>query len=230
MGKICACVVLALLGSGATAAQRQTPGEAPAPPFWEARPFVQWTAEETLALLTDSPWTRPATVVEPGAELHLGRMRYYVQWYSAPPVREALVRLRQLKGKSELKSAAQFVQGHANAYELYVFAAFFAESGNFRVLPLEAFDEMTPEELEASARLVFSAQEHAGRPDRVEFVRHPETQRLVGVRLTFEEARAAVPPEAAREGQAQLFSPTRRGSLSASFRLDQMQRHGQPAL
>jgi hypothetical protein len=99
-----------------------------------------------------------------------------------------------------------------------------------RVIPPDLFQGMKEEELLQGARLQFSAQEYAGRPDQVEFIRDPATNELRGVRLTFERARAAVPPESARSGRVQFTCPTRRGSLSASFSLSEMQRHRQPDL
>lgn len=224
-------LLLGLVGLGALAASQGQPG-APtaAPPFWEARPFEEWTPGETLALLTDSPWSRPATLVEPGVTVSPGKMRYYVQWYSAQTLREALVRLRHLQGRMDPTGEAQFLGAPRRAYQLYVFAAFFTDTGGLRPVPLDAFEGMTREELQASVQITFSAQEHASRPDRVELVRNAENQQLVGLRLSFERARAAVPPEQAREGQVRLVCPTKTGSLSASFLLGEMRRHGQPDL
>lgn len=218
------------LWAGSLAGQEPAQEVPPTPPFWEARNFEEWTGAETLQVLTDSPWSRPATLVEPGADVRLGKLRYYAQWYTARTLREALVRLQHLKGRVDSQAEAEFLTTPPGAYQLFVFAGFFTESGGFRVVPPEVFEGMTPEEIEESALLLFSAQEHRWPPDSVEFVYDQETQQLRGIRLTFERARRAVPPGAAREGEVHFICPTRRGSLSARFRLSEMQRHSQPDL
>lgn len=223
-------LVLALLGAEVPAAPQAPVPEPAGPPFWEARPFEQWTATETVALLTNSPWSQVATVVEPGVEVHPGRMQYFVQWYSAQTLREALVRMRHLQGRVDPVADARFLETPRNAYQLYLFAGFFTDSRELRTVPLEAFEEVTADDLYNGVRLAFSAQEHASRPDRVEMFRLAEGQPLVAIRLTFERARVAVPPEQARGGQVQLICPTKAGSLSVTFLLNDMRRQGQPDL
>jgi hypothetical protein len=198
--------------------------------FWEAQPYGEWTLEQTLQVLTNSPWTRPARLVETGAQQLGGGAQHYFQWYSAQTVREALVRLRNLYGQVSPEADAKFLTTPPAAYQVFVFAALYTSKGELRFLPLTAFDGLTAEEMQQGARLIFSSQEHSARPDRVEFVTDPKTRQTVGLRLLFERAREAVPPTAARRGQVRLVCPTRTGSVSVAFVLDEMQRRGQPDL
>lgn len=224
-------VMVLLLSAGVLTAQEKPAREpAAAAPFWEARPFEQWTLAETLTLLTDSPWSRPATLVEPGVEVHLGKMRYYAQWQSAQTMREARVRFERFKGPLDPEAEKEFLEAPQRAYQLYVFAGFRTETGGLQVVPLDAFEEITAEELKQGIGLIFSFQGYSSAPDSVEFLHDSETRQLVGLRLRFERARTAVPPEEAGRGQVRIVCPTRRGSLSATFEPSQMQRRGQPDL
>lgn len=230
MRSLSALVLLALLAAEVPAAPQAPVPEPAGPPFWEARAFEQWTAAETISLLTDSPWSHPATVVEPGVEVHPGRMQYFVQWYSAQTLREGLVRLRHLQGRVDPVGDARFLEAPHSSYQLYLFAGFFTDSRELRTVPLEVFEGVSGDDLYEGVRLVFSAQEHSSRPDRVEMLRPAEGQPLVAIRLTFERARVAVPPQQARGGQVQLICPTKAGSLSVTFLLNDMRRQGQPDL
>jgi hypothetical protein len=225
-------VAVSLLGCalGVGAAQETLAVPPPGGWFWEARPYSSWAPAEIIQFFTDSPWSRSASLVEPGMQVTLGGPRYFVQWYSAQVMREALVRRRQLRGEYDPQAAAEFLAEPHDSYQIYLFAGLFTADGSLRVIPPELLEGMKEEELLQGARLQFSAQEYAGRPDRVEFIRDPATNELRGVRLTFERARAAVLPESARSGRVQFTCPTRRGSLSASFNLSEMQRRGQPDL
>ena len=221
-------ILLGLLGVAGVAAPQAPPAQPP--PFWEAKPYGEWTPAETLTILTDSPWSRAATVVEPGVGQRSGKIRYYAQWYSAQTVREALVRLRNLYGRPNPEADAQSLAASPTAYQIFVYAAVFDDNGEFHALPLDIFDGMTSEELQQAARLVFSSQEYSSRPDIVELVPEARTQRVAGLRLTFERARGALPPADAGKGQVRLVCPTRQGSLSVTFQLEQMQHRGQPDL
>jgi len=205
-------------------------GAQQAAPVWESVPYGEWTLEQTLQVLADSPWARPAALVEPGVE-QLGRgPQHYAQWYSAQTVREALVRLRNLSGAVNPEADARFLSTPPTAYQVFVFVAMYTERGEFRSLPLPTFEGMTEEALQQSVLLHFTPLEVKSRPDKVEFVRNQRTQQVVGLRLLFERAREAVPPALARSGQVRLICPTARGSLSATFQLGEMQRRAQPDL
>jgi hypothetical protein len=90
--------------------------------YWIEKPFSSWSEPEALALLTDSPWSRPTTIPgnyggrstptmidsTPGAAARgvmssagLGgsnSVPMYVRWYSSEKVRQALARYSQLRG------------------------------------------------------------------------------------------------------------------------------------
>ncbi|MFQ5777128.1 MAG: hypothetical protein ACE5IP_03885 [Terriglobia bacterium] len=213
--------VVSLLAQGGPAGE----GEAGAP-FWEMRPFEEWTAAEVLQVLSDSPWTRAATLVEPGVDVRLGKLRYFVQWYSARTVREALVRMRQLQGRANLETDAEFLARPRDRVEIYFFAGFFTGEGGIRTVPLEVLQGMTREELRRSAVLMLSEASEPLHPDQVQFVRDADTNRLRGVVLSFDRSQGT----SALQGEARVVCPTKRGSLSGSFLLGEMQRAGQPDL
>lgn len=75
--------------------------------FWEKKDYRQWTERECRQLLEDSPWARSYTlsqvIIEPlstpsseRAREATPQIRYLVQWRSAQPVRQALIRLAQI--------------------------------------------------------------------------------------------------------------------------------------
>jgi len=230
MGRLLLATTLLIFGAGAAAAQDTLPVPPPEGWFWQARPYSAWTPGELIQFFTDSPWSRSASLVEPGMQVTLGGPRYFVQWYSSQTMREALVRRRQLRGQAGLQESQEFLSAPHESYQLYIYAALFTANGSLRILPPDLFEGMSEEDLLQGARLQFSAQEYASRPDKVEFVRDAATNELRGVRFTFERARAAVPPERALQGRIQFTCPTTRGSVSASFTLSEMHRNGVPDL
>ncbi|MFQ5722932.1 MAG: hypothetical protein ACE5G6_00460 [Terriglobia bacterium] len=226
-------LLLVLLGAASGLAQepgRPTLGRPSEGPFWEARSYERWTREEVQEILLDSPWTQTASLVEPGVVALPSPRKFYVQWYSAQTLREALVRLRHLQGKVNPVEDTRFLEDPRPGYQFYIFSAVESDDGRVRTAPIGPFEGMTQEEVQQGTELHFSAQEYRSRPDEVEFVRDADTGRLAGIRLTFLRAREAMPPERARQGEVQLVCPTPRGTLSASFRLDEMRRHGRPDL
>lgn len=82
--------------------------EAAAGEFWLEKDFRQWSEKECRKLLEDSPWARTYVLSRPfiepvgtptGERVHEAspRIEYRVQFRSALPVRQALVRLAQLQ-------------------------------------------------------------------------------------------------------------------------------------
>ncbi|MFN7944894.1 MAG: hypothetical protein U0Z53_06050 [Blastocatellia bacterium] len=78
--------------------------------FWQTRDYRQWTEKECRKLLDNSPWAQDHTInstyIEPlqtqssdRARERNTQMTYHVQFRSALPVRQALVRLQQLSSK-----------------------------------------------------------------------------------------------------------------------------------
>ncbi len=219
-------VLLLLLGTAAPV----SPQAEVATRFWEARSYNEWKPAELIQFFTDSPWSRPATLLEPVTQITSGAPRYVVQWYSAQTMREALVRRRQLAGQMDPQAASEFLASPHAAYELYLFAAVVTADGSLKVVNLDPLEGMTEPDIQQATLLQFSAQEYSSRPDGVELLRDVQTNDLRGVRLIFARAREAVPPEQATAGQVQLTCGTKHGSLSVRFALSEMQRGGTPDL
>ncbi len=171
-----------------------------------------------------------ATLVEPGSQVTLGGPRYFVHWYSAQTMREALVRRGQLQGQAVPDAAAEFLAAPHSSYELYLFAGFMTQQGSLRVTPLDLMKGLSTREIQQGARLQFSGQEYSSHPDRVHFIQDANTGELRGLMFIFERARAAVPPERASAGQVRFTCATPRGNLSVSFVLNEMRRGGVPDL
>jgi hypothetical protein len=78
---------------------------------WQGKPFQQWTQKEAQKVLTDSPWAR--TVASSGPMVNFGSYGentptpdkvYVARLRSALPVRQAILRLRQLREKYDSMS------------------------------------------------------------------------------------------------------------------------------
>lgn len=87
--------------------------------FWEKKDYKQWSQAECKKLLEDSPWAKPFNVVSSDAGIDTSQtnrtntdsaapyIKYQVQFRSAKPVRQAIVRQGQLAQKYDSLSAAQ---------------------------------------------------------------------------------------------------------------------------
>lgn len=87
--------------------------------FWEKKDYKQWSQNECKKLLEDSPWAKPFTVVSSDAGIDTSQtnrmntdsaapyVKYQVQFRSAKPVRQAIVRQGQLAQKYDSLPAAQ---------------------------------------------------------------------------------------------------------------------------
>jgi hypothetical protein len=128
------CELLFLLTSLLVAGQEKE--------FWDKKDYTQWSERECKRLLTDSPWAKSYTlaraVIEPlsspGSDLAreaAPRIQYVAQFRSALPIRQALVRISQIKQKYDRmgleqkrefdRSAEQFLaKSFADAVVLYV--------------------------------------------------------------------------------------------------------------
>jgi hypothetical protein len=74
--------------------------------FWEKKPFDTWSQKECSKLLTDSPWVEDLTLMAEGiSQSTTGddgqqlNFKYQIQFRSALPVRQAMVRQMQLAQK-----------------------------------------------------------------------------------------------------------------------------------
>lgn len=65
---------------------------------WESKPYTEWTKEEIIEIIGDSPWAR---LVQPQASISEGLSNngVTVRVRSALPIRQALVRLKQIENK-----------------------------------------------------------------------------------------------------------------------------------
>jgi hypothetical protein len=86
--------------------------------FWATKPFQEWSPKECRKLLEDSPWARQHTIsrvlIESLTSAPTDRAResnprlvYTIQFRTARPVRQAMVREGQIAQKYETLSAAQ---------------------------------------------------------------------------------------------------------------------------
>lgn len=96
-------------------------GAAVAADFWQEEEYRQWTERECRKLLEDSPWAkrhvpRSRVIVESLSPRQEGidraretnpRMEYQVQFRSGRPVREALVRMEQIRAQYDTMSSEQ---------------------------------------------------------------------------------------------------------------------------
>ncbi|HEX8284801.1 MAG TPA: hypothetical protein VF588_15680 [Pyrinomonadaceae bacterium] len=78
---------------------------------WQGKPFREWTEKEARQVLTESPWSR--TVASSGPVVNFGGYGnntptpdkvYVARLRSALPVRQAILRLRQIKEKYDAMS------------------------------------------------------------------------------------------------------------------------------
>lgn len=124
-GKICAIFLLILLGTFCTLLAKE---------FWETKDFKQWNEQETMALLSVSPWSRtnnlpgnyggsatPQVMAAGGSSTgaSLGKTQgfggsdsipLYIRWYSSDKVRQGMCRMGQLRGSLTEKQAEEFLK------------------------------------------------------------------------------------------------------------------------
>lgn len=86
--------------------------------FWDKKEYREWSERECRKLLEDSPWARTYTLsrvlIEPLQTPSTERARephpqitYHVQFWSALPIRQALVRLQQIQQKYDRMTPAE---------------------------------------------------------------------------------------------------------------------------
>lgn len=94
--------------------------------FWDKKPYQQWSKDETVKMLSDSPWARETIITDVRASTvgnqkatgnnNAGsKVTYQVQIRSAQPVRAAIVHLQQLGPRYQQMSAEQKQKVDANA-------------------------------------------------------------------------------------------------------------------
>jgi hypothetical protein len=64
---------------------------------WKEKPYTEWTEKDCIKILQKSPWGKRVLIDNRNDE----RSRFYVVLYSALPVRQAIVRLRQIRSDYE---------------------------------------------------------------------------------------------------------------------------------
>lgn len=112
-------LLLALAAAAAAVPTRPARAQA----AWEQKPYTQWTMAEVEAILGDSPWAQTDTRSSgAGGSTALsgpvGGGYVNVRLRSALPVRQALVRLRQLKAKYDQMSPSDRAAFDAKAKPL----------------------------------------------------------------------------------------------------------------
>jgi hypothetical protein len=107
--------------------------------FWEKKDYNVWSKKECSKLLQDSPWAQDLTLIDPGIQRSTKTsddgqqlyVKYQIQFRSALPMRQAVVRQMQILQKYESlapeqkqqfdKSADSFLSAdYSNAVLLYV--------------------------------------------------------------------------------------------------------------
>jgi hypothetical protein len=102
--------------------------------FWESKAYQQWNEQEAMAMLANSPWTRPTVLpgnyggiatprvatlggTNSGGDLAKSQgfggsdsVPLYIRWFSSTKVREAMCRMTQLRGALTEEQAAQFLK------------------------------------------------------------------------------------------------------------------------
>ena len=144
-GNIRVLVVSALIGAPLFAAK-----------FWEKKPYEQWSQEEALKVLEDSPWGKvqkvhssnspPPGIASPGPDTTprdkgggdresspLNRRRLFnIRFQSAKPVRMALARLSLLYRRRDHRQAAELVQRRPFGDQYIVVAVSGSQGENHR--------------------------------------------------------------------------------------------------
>ena len=147
--------------------------------FWEEKAFTEWSDKDLEKMMSNSPWAKRLTVVFRGPPREGGgasiaggnaggfggggrggsdgQSRLVIQWRSALPVRQALVRERIGEGGTVEPEAQALLSQRVPGYYVVVTG-----------LPLQ-FGRLTPEALMAEARL-----ERKGKPPIVPVQANPQ--------------------------------------------------------
>jgi hypothetical protein len=239
-----ACVaLLVLLPFHAAAAQE----------FWETKPYAQWSKAETEKMLQDSPWAQhvtlsrvvmagfsttqrgvtsvgnPAAVAE-AQHSEIPYLIYTAQLRSALPVRQAVVRQRQIAEKYDSMSAHKraALDAKTDAYlarpqdDIVVYITWKSNVGNYADQVKRYWKQQTYDLLKNTVFLT------VGR-DRLAPVGFAATD--TAFQFNFER-----PAEILREGSVTLeFTHPTVGTLTSEtvrieFKLDRMLVNGHPAL
>jgi len=107
--------------------------------FWEETEFTAWSDKDVEQMMNDSPWAKRLTVRFPRTSTP--QTRLVIQWQSAQPIRQAMVRGRIEQGGTVDPEAQVFLDQSAPGYVVVVTG-----------LPGQ-FGRLTPEALMAEARL-----------------------------------------------------------------------------
>lgn len=230
-------VVAALLLAGSAFAQD----------FWVKKPYSQWSKAETAKMLSDSPWARHANVsadvamaiTDPSGQRNAGlsgqqetapRVTYTVQLRSARPIRQAVVRERQLQQQYDRMPPEQkaALDARTNAYlaapqdDIVVYVAYDSNVPNYVDLLRRYWEQQTYEIVKNAVALKIGGAWLS-----------PTGYAATNGAFQFNFARPASLP---REGNVVLqFESPATGALRAErvvieFRLDKMLLDGQPVL
>jgi hypothetical protein len=213
---------------------------------WKDKPYKQWDATDVQKVMTESPWAKTVSVsaswrpsgskagVEggvtrnggggnmagnsgstnaPASEAPVGenQAQFYVRWDSSLTVRQAFVRNRELKGTPE-DQAEKLLEHQPEMYVLSV-------SGQ-DMSPFTKTDEMA---LKEKSYLMAKKSKQKLSPDRVEILRAPNAQKILGVNFYFSRKSASgevtIPVD---EKQVEFSCETPVTKIHTSFDLSKM--------
>jgi hypothetical protein len=91
--------------------------------FWENKQYDIWSQKECSKLLQSSPWAQDLLLIDPGLNRSIKTsddgqqffIKYQMQFRSAPPIRQALVRQMQIAQKYDSLTAEQKQQFEKSA-------------------------------------------------------------------------------------------------------------------
>jgi hypothetical protein len=203
--------------------------------FWRTKPVAEWSRQETVRFLSESPWVRRGTVeLGPGSSQDAGSAHeglgqphrtagvaanataempegdrewvYYVQWDSAQIVRDAMAHLRELSGKGRPSPEPD--------KEDYLVSVTGPDINKM-------LDGVTVEQLEAEGHLHAGGSKTKIHPTRV-VIRRAADSRIVSIEFTFPRMLYGQPVIPEQVGFVRFYCKVKGVALRARFELPEM--------
>ncbi len=210
---------------------------------WKAKPYKEWSAEDIQKIMSDSPWARPVSVTaswrpssasaitptigqergptgarptgdtsgsaDPGNAQN--QASFVVRWQSSLTLRQALVRSAELRG-TPAEKAEQMLGAQPESYVIDVWGQ--------DMTPFTKTDEMA---LKQKTYLLVKKTKQKLTPDRVEFRRMPNGQKVLDILFYFAKnsanGEATIPGD---EKQLEFACETPVTRIKATFDLAKM--------